>query len=177
MANSSIVPELKKAIIRELITDENIFYAIDSSAITSLDKADELVYKNIFPYHKNPETITKVDTYITIQVHIPRPYDRNKTWITPRLEIWILSHDNHMKVDNIPKVSDNRNDYIAKLLDEKFNGKDVFGNNKNDKNNLHIFGKLKLELNVEGSFSKDFLYRQMIFEMVDLNDSFCDQDE
>ena len=175
LANSTIVSDLKKAVIRELITDENIFLAIDSPNIIDTKHSDELVYKHIFPYHKNPETITETITFLTIQVHIPRPYDRNKTWVTPKLEIWIITHDSHMKVENIPKVSDNRNDYISKLLDKKFNGRDTLGNYKNDKNNFHLYGKLDLVSNIEGAFSQDFLYRQMIFEMKDLNDSLCDE--
>lgn len=174
MANSTIIPNLKRAVMKELANDEGIFYAIDSPDITSLENADELIYKHIFPYHKNPETITQTITFLTIQVHIPKVYDKNKTWVVPRLEIWIISHDKHMKVDNIPKISDNRNDYISNLLDKKFNGRDTLGGSKNDKNNLHLYGKLDLISNVEGAFTKDFLYRQMIFEMKDLNNSLCD---
>lgn len=81
-----------------------------------------------------------------------------------------------MKVDNIPKVSDNRNDYISKLLDKKFNGRDVLGNSKKDENNLHLYGKLDLVANIEGAASRDFLYRQMIFETKDLNKSFCEEE-
>ena len=176
MANSSLVTDLKKQVIRELINDENIFYAIDSPYVTNLEDADKLVYKNIFPYHKNTETITDVTTFITLQVHIPKYYDKNKIWVLPVLEIWIISHDDHMRVTNIPKVSENRNDYISKLLDVKFNGRNTIGVSKNDKNNLHLYGKLKLTSNTEGAFSKDFLYRRMIFETKDLNDSLCEDD-
>lgn len=176
MANSSIIPNLKKAIIKELISDERIFYAIDSPDITSFENADQLIYTHIFPYHKKTETITETITFLTVQVHIPNTYGRNNTWVTPMLEIWIISHASHMKVDNIPKISDNRNDYISKLIDKKFNGKDTFGNSKKDLNNVHILGKLDLISNEEGSFSTPFLYRRMVFEMKDLNNSFCDED-
>ena len=81
-----------------------------------------------------------------------------------------------MRVTNIPKVSENRNDYISKLLDVKLNGRNTIGVSKNDKNNLHLYGKLKLTSNIEGTFSKDFLYRRMIFETKDLNDSLCEDD-
>ena len=77
LANSSLVTDLKKQVIRELINDENIFYAIDSPYVTNLEDADQLVYKNIFPYHKNTETITDVLTFLTLQVHIPKYYDKN----------------------------------------------------------------------------------------------------
>lgn len=174
MANSAIITDLKKAVIKELVNDEDFFYAIDSPDIIDIECADELIYKHIFPYNKNPETIEKVISFITIKVDIPKTYDRNNVWVMPRLEIWIFSHDDHMKVDNIPKVSDNRNDYISKLLDQKFNGRDTLGGSKNDKNNLHLYGKLDLISNIEGSFTKDFMYRQMIFETKDMNNSLCD---
>lgn len=174
MANSSLINDIKRAVISELVNDESIFYAINSPDITSLDEADKLVYSHIFPYHKNPETITKTITFLTIQVHIPKTYDKNNTWVIPRLEIWILSHDQHMKVDNIPKISDNRNDYISKLIDKKFNGRTSLGISNNADNNLSLYGKLDLVSNVEGAFSTEFLYRQMIFETKDLNNSLCE---
>lgn len=175
MANSTLVTDLKQAVIKEIVNDDSFFYAIDSPNISDIDCADELIYSHIFPYHQNPETINETITFLTIQVHIPKPYDRNKTWVVPRLEIWVFSHHSHMKVNNIPKISDNRNDYISKLLDKKFNGRDTLGGNKDDKNNLHLYGKLDLISNIEGAFSKDFLYRQLIFEMKDINNSLCDE--
>lgn len=175
MANSEIITDLKKAVMKEIVNDETFFHAIHSPDITDIECADELIYKHIFPYHQNPETVDKVITFLTIQVHIPKTYDRNKTWVVPRLEIWVFSHNGHMKVDNIPKVSDNRNDYISKLLDKKFNGRDSLGGSKDEKYNVKLYGKLDLVSNVEGAYSKDFLYRQLIFEMKDLNNSLCEE--
>ena len=178
MANSTLVTDLKTAVIKELVNDEAFFYAIDSPEIKDIKQAKKLVYTHIFPYHQNPETIDTVITFITIQVHVPKPYSymRSKTWVAPNLEIWIFSHNKHMEVNNIPKISDNRNDYISKLLDQKFNGRDTLGGSKKDENNLHLYGNLELVANVEGAFSKDFLYRQMVFETVDLNHSFCEDE-
>lgn len=175
MANSSIITDLKQAVIKEIVSDEALFYAIHSPEITDPDYGDELIYKNVFPYHQNPETITKVQTFLTVQVHIPKTYDSHKRWVLPTLEIWIISHQDHMKVDNIPKVSDNRNDYIGKLIDLKFNGKDTIGGYKNDKYNLHLYGELDLVSSVEGAFSAEFLYRRLIFETKDLNKSLCEE--
>ena len=175
MANSELISSLKDALIKELEADESIFYAIDSPDITDFENSDQLMYTHIFPFHKNPETITETITFITIQVHIPKTYDRNKTWVIPTLEIWIISHDDHMIVNNIPKITDNRNDYISKLLDKKFNGRSTFGVSENDKDNIHLYGKMNLVSNVEGALNK-FLYRRMIFEMKDLNDSLCDDE-
>lgn len=173
MANGTIITDLKNAVIKEIINDDMLFYAIDSSDVDNIENADELVNKNIFTYHQNPEVILKADTFLTIQVHIPKSYSRNKVLVSPTLEIWIISHQNHMKVNNIPKIIDNRNDYISKLLDKKFNGRNVIGGSSNSKNNLHLCGSLKLISNTEGAFSSDFLFRRMIFETIDINDSVC----
>lgn len=173
MANGTIITDLKNAIIKEIINDDALFYAIDSPDIDSIENADELVNKNIFTYHQNPETTLKAETFLTIQVHIPKGYGRSKVLITPTLEIWIISHQRHMEVDNVSKIIDNRNDYISKLIDKKFNGRSVLGGSTNSKNNLHLCGSLKLISNTEGALSADFLYRRMIFETVDVNDSVC----
>lgn len=173
MANGTIITDLKNAVIKEIINDDMLFYAIDSSEVDDIENADELVNKNIFTYHQNPDAVLKADTFLTVQVHIPKSYSRNKVLISPTLEIWIISHQRHMKVKNIPKIIDNRNDYISKLLDKKFNGRNVIGGSSNSKNNLHLCGSLKLISNTEGAFSSDFLYRRMIFETVDVNDSIC----
>lgn len=175
MANSEIINDLKQAIAKEMMQDEAFYYAIDSPKISSVEDRDQLTDYSIFSYNKNPDTITDVTTFITLQVHIPKTYDKNNTWVVPRLEIWIYSHTDHMDVDNIPKISANRNDYISMLIDKKFNGRDTLGGSKNDKYNLHLFGKLDLVHNVEGTYSPKFLYRQMIFELKDLNDSLCEE--
>ena len=175
MANSEIITDLKNAIAKEIMQDEAFYYAIDSPKISSVEDRDQLTKYNIFSYNKNPDTITDVTTFLTLMVQIPKTCDRNNTWVMPRLEIWIYSHNDHMEVNNIPKVTDNRNDYISKLLDKKFNGRDTLGGSKNDKYNLHLFGKLDLVHNVEGTYSPKFLYRQMIFETKDLNKSQCEE--
>ena len=160
MANSSIIGIAKKRIIKEFIKDREIVCAINSSNVTSPEK---LINTHIFNYHQNPNTINTVETFITVQVHNSRPLSLSDTaFIKPSVEIWIISHEKHMVVDNVPKVTDNRNDYLSTLIDKKLNGKSGFG-----------IGKLDLVSNVEGSYQRDYVYRKMVFECVDLNNSLC----
>lgn len=160
MANSSFIGKAKNKIIKEFIKDESIVKAIGSS----VDSPEKLVGTHIFNYHQNPNTLTTVDTFITIQVHIPQSYYRdNIAFVKPTIEIWIISHEKHMEVKNIPKVTDNRNDYLSKLIDEKLNGRSDLG-----------FGRLTLLSNIEGAYQHDYVFRQMMFEGTDLNDSLCD---
>ena len=71
MANSSIIKTAKNKIIKEFIKDKDIVQAINSSEITSPEK---LKGTHIFDYHQNPNTINTVQTFITVQVHIPQSY-------------------------------------------------------------------------------------------------------
>lgn len=173
MANSELVSDLKSAIAKELVKDEALFYAIDSNDINDFKQANKLMYKHIYPYHRITETVTETSTFITFQVHIREMSSWNKRWIAAILEIYIYSHDKHMKVENIPKVTDNRNDYIAKLLDKKFNGRSSFGNNKDPKNDVRLYDNLSLTLNEEGATTQGFLYRHMMFKTKDLNNAPC----
>lgn len=159
MPNSSIVDISKNKIIKEFIKDDAIVQAIDSFTIES---KEELIGTHIFNYHQNPNTINTIGTFITVQVHIPQSYHQKESFVNPIVEIWIISHEKHMSVNNIPKITANRNDYISILIDEKLNGRSDFG-----------IGKLKLTSNIEGSYQKDYVYRKMIFETTDLNNSLC----
>lgn len=162
MANSSIIGKAKNKIVKEFIKDIDIIQAIGDENVTSLDNSEELINTHIFNYNQNPNTINTVGTFITIQVHIQNPLTNNRTFVNPTIDIWIISHEQHMIVDNIEKVTDNRNDYLSKLIDMKLNGKTDIG-----------IGELKLISNVEGSLQRDYLYRRMVFEGIDLNNSLC----
>ena len=168
MANSSIVGKAKNKIIKEFIKDKNIVEAIDSSEI-SYDEPEKLIGKHIFNYNQNPHTLNIVGTFITVQVHIPQNYysdyhGNSAIHVKPTIEIWIVSHEKHMSVNNVPKVTQNRNDYLSELIDNKINGKDGFG-----------IGDTKLISNVEGAFQQDYLFRKLIFQCLDLNWSLCEE--
>ena len=49
------------------------------------------------------------------------------------------------------------------LLEDMFNGSTKFGG----------VGELKTVLNTEGTYNKDFLYRHLIFETIDVNKPMC----
>ena len=169
MANSSIIKKAKNKIVKEFIKDADIVTAINSSEIKS-NEPEKLIGKHIFNYNQNPHTLNIVGTFITVQVHIPHDYytDYNAAAnrVRPTIEIWIISHEKHMAVDNIPKVSQNRNDYLSELIDNKINGKSGFG-----------IGETVLLSNIEGAYQQDYLYRKMIFQCTDLNWSLCEDED
>lgn len=162
MANSTSISEFKERVVDAITHDDTLFYAFDAK---DCENGGDLINTHIFKYNKNPETITESITFMTIMVHT-KPISREKreyTFIIPTLEIWIYSHNDHMKMD--PEITkDNRNDYISMLLDSKFNGSDKYGG----------IGKLLLTLNQEGTYNQKFLYRRLLFETMDVNYSFCE---
>ena len=162
MPNSSIIEKVKNQMIREIIKDDLIVKVIDSPDIK---KPEKLINSHIFDFNQNPYVINKDITFVTIEVNIPESYRPDESFVEPIVEIWIISHFSHMIVDNIPKISMNRNDYLSILLDKKFNGRTDFG-----------IGKLKLKSNTGGSFQKDYLFRKMIFKTTELNNSQCEVD-
>lgn len=161
MPNSSIISKSKNKIIKEFIKNENIIAAIDSKKINP-KQTEKYIGTHIFDYNQNPFTLTDVDTFITVQVQIPDTYFRSKPFVRPRIEIWIISHERHMKVDNIPKVMANRNDYLSMLIDEMLNDRSDFG-----------IGRLHLVSNIEGVFNQDYAWRKMLFETEEFNESMC----
>lgn len=165
MANSFIVGDTKNQIIKDFIKDPAIIEAIDPDGIT-LKNSEELINRHIFNFAQNPFTINDVRTFITIQTNITNRHFANNRYVDSAIEIWIISHEDHMVVDNVPKVTENRNDYLSRLIDNKLNGSRKFGT-----------GELVLTQNVEGAIQKDWLYRKLVFEVEDINNSFCNQYE
>lgn len=170
MANSSIVGKAKNKIVKEFIKDQDIVEAINSSEV-KFNEPEKLINKHIFTYNQNPHTLNVVGTFITIQVHIPHDYytgyhGTSMIYVKPTIEIWVISHERHMVVDNVSKVTQNRNDYLSELIDRKINDKLGFG-----------IGETRLLSNIEGSFQQDYLYRKMTFECLDLNASMCEGED
>ena len=163
MPNSSIIDDMKTRVQDAILADPLLVKAIDAKDVTE-DNVADLIGTHIFTFAQNPNLVQSSETFLTIQVHIPQYNSPDYRWVHPVLEIWIISHNRHMRVDNIPRIRANRNDFISQLLDEKFNGSTDFG-----------YGQMFLQLNNEGVHgdNSDFLYRRMVFVTKDLSRATC----
>lgn len=161
MANSFIVGDAKNKIIKKMIKDENIIAGIDPVNI-DISNSEKLINKYIFNFNQNPNTINDVETFITVLANINNRHFGNNRYVDCTIEIWIISHEDHMYADNIVKSTENRNDYLARLIDKKFNGTREIG-----------IGTLELTANIEGSIQQNWMYRRLIFEVTDINNGFC----
>ena len=73
----------------------------------------------------------------------------------------VLCHQDDMTL-RMAGVSATRADYLAELIDNKYNGAQGFG-----------IGQLELKSNIAGSLNEKFRYRQLIFQGVDMNKRLC----
>lgn len=176
MANSDIISDIKQRVISELINDNEIVKAFGSPNYDNIDlgfSGEDVKDNYIFTWNQNPSTIADTITFITLQVNINKYSSGN--WIVPSLIIYIYSHNNHMKLNPkvYPGISGNRNDYLSRLLDKKFNGRESLGISENSQ--LKLLGELVLTSNYEEAYNKDFVFRRLAFETKDINVSMCDR--
>lgn len=156
MSNSSSIRDWKNKIIADLHNDEHF---LDALGTTELERED-LTYSRIFPYYYIPDTITTVTTYILIEIDI-KSTSRNNAYAYPIITFTVLCHQDDMRL-KMAGVSATRADYLAELIDNKYNGADGFG-----------LGRLELRSNIAGSLNEKFRYRQIVFQGKDFNDSLC----
>lgn len=163
MANSLSIIKWKNRILSELQNDDEIINAL---GLNKGEDAEDLIYVRLFPYYFIPQTQEDVKTYILVEIDIPQTRQRysetSSIYSKPIITFTVLSHQKDITL-NLIGSSAVRTDYIAALIDEKYNGKSGFG-----------FKDLSVLSNTAGSFNSVYRYRQIVFEGVDLNDAICE---
>ncbi len=131
--------------------------AIDPSLI---NKRNELIYKNIFPYLRVPNTQKETSSYITMSVDMPKVSTKNYFFKDMVITLNVIVHEGIMEM---PKnYSATRADYIASLLNK------IFNQNKN-------YGNVALEYvsDVESILLNTFFVRTLRFRCNELNSVRC----
>lgn len=158
MANSDFISSAKNKILSDLQNDELFLQVLGA---TEEEIEEGLVYKRLFPfYYIYDGTQNVVKTYICVEVDI-KSVSRNGMYVHPTIIFTIISHQDDVRL-NMAGVSKTRPDYLAEIIDEKYNGAAGFG-----------YGRLLLISNVAGSIDTTYRYRQLVFRGVDMNDSLC----
>jgi len=141
--------------LQDIINTPVIAEAIDSQQPdVVLDEPDSLIYKNIFPYIRIPETQSKADTYILLSVDIDRISRQNKTYAIYRTIFWVLAHKESMEMEDRNAT---RIDFIGEEIVKLFNGKHKFG-----------FSEFELLSNREILLNEKYHYRELTFICNDL---------
>jgi hypothetical protein len=163
MANSSCIREWKNIIMSELQNDSEIVQAL---GLDSGEDEESLVYTRLFPFYFLPDTQEDVKTYILVEIDIhgnrnSRNMSEYNAYAYPVITFTILSHqwDIRMKKSGISAV---RTDYIAELIDNKYNGRSGFG-----------IGKIQLSSSTAGNLNEKYKFRQLVFQCLDFNNGIC----
>lgn len=125
-----------------------------------INKRYELLYKNIFPYLRIPETQKEADSYITMSVDMPKVSTKNYFFKDMVITINVIVNERIMEM---PKsFSATRADYLAALINQ------IFNQNKN-------YGNVPLEYvsDVESILLNTFFMRTLRFRCNELNTVRC----
>ena len=159
MGKSSCIREYKNKIISELSQDDEIINAL---GLNPDESPDDLVWKRIFPHYyvENSESVVK--TYLLVEIDIPERRSRygstnSDIWVHPTIIFYVLVHQEDMHM-NMVGESGTRMDYLAELIEEKYEGRQDFG-----------VGTLQLKSDIAGSVNTTYRFRQLVFEAVDVN--------
>lgn len=116
---------------------------------------DDLLYKHIFPYLYIDETQTKQESYICVEVDVPRTMDF--TYKDMRIIVWCYCHKGTMKYSHEGYMG-TRADILSDMADRLLNSSNDFG-----------LGRLKLQSCTYFSPSKDYYGRQLIYSCPEFN--------
>lgn len=125
-----------------------------------INKRHELLYKNIFPYLRIPDTQKEASSYITMSVDMPKVSTKNYFFKDMMITINVIVNERIMEM---PKsFSATRVDYLAALINQ------VFNQNKN-------YGNVPLEYvsDVESILLNTFFMRTLRFRCNELNTVRC----
>lgn len=146
----------KKELLSDIINNPRIIEAIGSQQTDVVsEEPDSLLYRNIFPFLRVPNTENMADTYIMLSVDIDKVNQYNKTYAVYRVTMWVMAHVDRMEMEE--RFQATRIDYISKELDSLFDGQRKFG-----------FSEFELISNREILLNEKFHYRALVFECSDL---------
>lgn len=159
MSKSSCIRDWKNKIMSELSQDDGIVAAL---GLNPDESDDDLVWVRLYPHYYIPQTETDVKTYVLVEIDIPERRSRygsnsSDIWVHPTIIFYVLTHQEDMRM-NMAGESGTRMDYLAELIEEKYQGRQDFG-----------VGTLELKSDVAGSVNTTYRFRQLVFEAVDVS--------
>lgn len=157
MPKSKCIREWKNKIVSELSQDDEIINAL---GLNDDESPDDLVWKRIFPHYFVEKTEESVKTYLLVEIDIPERRTRygsseSNIWVHPTIVFYVLTHQEDMHM-NMVGESGTRMDYLAELIEDKYEGRQDFG-----------VGMLQLKSDTAGSINNTYRFRQLVFEAVD----------
>ena len=155
---SRCIRDWKNKILSELSQDDEVINAL---GLNPDESEDDLVWVRLYPHYYIPQTESEVKTYILVEIDIPERRTRygssdSNIWVHPIIVFYVLTHQEDMRM-NMVGESGTRMDYLAELIEEKYEGRQDFG-----------VGTLQLKSDTAGSVNTTYRFRQLVFEAVDV---------
>ena len=159
MNRDSCIRAWKNQIMSELSQDDEIINAL---GLNPDENPDDLAWVRFFPHEWIPTTEQDVKTYILFEIQLPEERVRygqtpSPIYSHPIIVFSVLTHQEDMKM-NLVGESGTRMDYLAELIENKYQGRQDFG-----------VGTMQLKSDIAGSVNTTYRFRQLVFEAVDVN--------
>ena len=151
--NSYEIGNYKQKIIRHLIDDPDIVRLVDPN--NEAEYPDDLIYTNLFPFGRIPDTEQEVRVYITVVVNVPSIDKRNDLIRNVDIKVRIYAHEDLMRVSG---SGFDRIDLLSAKVDSLLNESYDFG-----------IGYVTLISNTEHTLDSKHHYRELIFRTDGIN--------
>ena len=145
----------KNRLLTTIVNSEDICELILGKDYNKTDVDEKLIYKNIFPYLYIDDTQTATETYICIEVSVPRTLDF--TYKDMQIDVWCYCHKNIMKYSKKGYLG-TRVDIVSDMVDRLLNSSNDYG-----------LGRLKLQSSSPLNISKTHYGRHMIYKCAEFN--------
>lgn len=111
--------DYKNRLMEDLLTRPKIVSLINDQI--DMENAEDLVYKQVFPFEYVPETVQDGHTYICCDVDVQGVV--NKTYLTPTIYIWVFSHRSKLVLPE----GGVRTDKLCAEISKAINGSRYYG--------------------------------------------------
>lgn len=145
----------KNRLLTTIVRSEDVCELILGENYDKTDVDEKLIYKNIFPYLHVDDTQTSVETYVGIEVSVPRTQDF--TYKDMKVDIWCYCHKDIMKYSKKGFLG-TRADILSDIVDRMLNSSNDYG-----------IGRLKLQSCVPITVSKFHYGRHLTYTCAEFN--------
>ena len=159
MGKISFIRKWKDKIMSELNNDSEI---VEALGLNPDEDADDLTWVRLFPHYYIAGTQESVRSYICVEINVPERRQRygessSNLILYPTIIFEVVVHQEDMKL-NLAGESGTRMDYIAELIENKYNNRMDFG-----------AGVLKLKSCIAGDVNNTYRVRGLVFEATDIS--------
>lgn len=145
----------KNRLLSAIIKSQDVCETILGKDYDTTNVDEQLIYHNVFPYLYVDETQTKQESYICIEVDVPRTMDF--AFKDMKIIVWCYCHKGIMKYSKKGYLG-TRADILSDIVDRFLNSSNNFG-----------LGRLKLQSNTHFFPSKEYYGRQLIYSCPEFN--------